>query len=43
MNKILEEHVIRLEVNIKEVVFRVATATKITFSVNRGMWVIIQT
>ena len=43
MNKIFEEHTIRLEVNIKEIVFRVPTSTKINFSVNLGNSAIMQT
>lgn len=37
MNKLFEEHAIKLEVNIKEIVFRNVNTSKISFSVNLGI------
>lgn len=42
MNKILEEHAIRVEINIKAASFRVAPPEKVSFSVALGIDAFIQ-
>lgn len=42
MNKILEEHAIRVEINIKAASFRVAPPEKVSFSVALGIYALIQ-
>lgn len=42
MNKILEEHAIRLEIHIKEVSFNMTLPKRVTFSVSFGLSAIIQ-